>query len=458
MIIKEIAKKASRSIPYKWRTPLVYKRFLNIHSEVPEGMGIAEWQKEKFKEMALYAYRTVPGYKQLYTEAGIKEKDLIHLENIDIVPFTTKELIRDNVDDFLSRAVKTQDIKLSMTSGSSGHPLQFYQLKAEDWIENAFVANAWAEGGWNIDQSGLQLRGGYTGNEQEITKRSNNNVFYVHNKSILCSPNYLIHKYYGEYKRALQSRDIKYIFAFPSSITNLCELIISEGDEGLFDIEAIYLSSENLYDWQLTLIERVFPKAKIIDLYGQSERVIMASWRSNSRLYYANPYYGLTELLGIDEKEVKAGATGELVGTSFWAKATPFIRYRMKDYACKSDVEDKGMVLSRIDGRLQEVIVGRNGRHVSMTAIANIHDSSYDGITKFRFFQEEPGKVKFMIVCEGGFSEERKADVRKSLLDKMGDDFDVEVQVVDELKPSKSGKYSYLDQRIKIQNTDRLQY
>ena len=459
MIVKEVVKRVYLKIPYEWRAPALYKKFLAIESQKPHSLSVKEWQMDKFREIALHAYNTVPGYHQLYTEAGVKETDILHLENVEIIPFTTKELIRDNIKDFVSTVVPANQKKMVMTSGSSGHPFQFYQRKEEDWIENAFVTKAWTEGGWNIGQSGILLRGAYTGSEDAITAKCANNDFYVHNNSILCSPNYITPQYYIHYRKALTDTEQSYIFAFPSSITLLSELIINEGDAGEFNnIRALYLSSENLYDWQLDSITKAFPSAVVISLYGLSERVIMASWKRDSRLYYTNPYYGLTELLGDGQKPVRTGEKGELVGTSFWSMATPFIRYKTYDYAVRGEDNGDGMVLEKIEGRLQEVVVGANGRQVSMTAVANIHDSSYDGIRRFRFIQNEPGKVNFQIEPNSSFTPGQCEQVKKSLLAKLGDDFDVEVLVVEELKPSKSGKFSYLEQHLKIQNVDRLQY
>ena len=123
----------------------------------------------------------------------------------------------------------------------------------------------------------------------------------------------------------------------------------------------------------------------------------MAYWCKDNRKYHVDPHYGFTELL-MGGQEVEVGEIGEMVGTSFWNTTTPFIRYRTKDFAKKGSngCESCGLkykLLDSIDGRLQDVLIGREGRYVPYNAFDGslLHGSVFKEIVKFKIIQDEPG-------------------------------------------------------------------
>ena len=76
---------------------------------------ILSWQYQKLKEIIEYAYHYVPGYHSLYQEAGVKPEDIRLFEDIKLLPFTTKELIRDNLKDFTTRDSKQKISSKALT-------------------------------------------------------------------------------------------------------------------------------------------------------------------------------------------------------------------------------------------------------------------------------------------------------------------------------------------------------
>lgn len=459
-----LIKKIYHQTPFTWRVPKNYYSFVDLDRNISDYKQIKEWQLKQIRQLVEYAYNNIPGYHQLYSEQNINLKDIRHIDDISILPFTSKEIIRENLNDFVSKSIPESDLEYVSTSGSSGIPFGFFKRKEENWIENAFVSKAWEQIGWNIKQSGIILRGGYIGDVKHIYKKCDNNDFYAHNNSYLLSPYYILEDNYDLYKDFFLNHQFRdYMFAYPSSASLLAGLIDNHGDNGAFDINALYLGSENLYPWQIDIISKAFPKAKIMSCYGQTERVIFASWCNGSHAYHINPFYGYTEILGTDNEEVQEGQIGELVGTAFWALATPFIRYKTNDYAAKGDnicntCGKPYQLLNRIDGRLNEAVVSKYGRPVSMTSI-NMHDSTFDNVAKFRFFQKEPGVLTLFILPNLKFNvNEDPIFIKNSIMRKLGDDFILNIQVVNEIRPSKSGKYSFLEQHIKISQADRLSY
>lgn len=451
--------------PYKWRVSEKYFKQLKFLKSVDITDDYKSWQLCKLKKLVSYAYENTDGYRQLFDEAFVKPSDIRTLEDINLLPFTSKELIRDNIKNFTTKDTSIRDLNYITTSGSSGIPFGFYVDKNEHWYEEAFVTFAWEQVGWNIKQSGILLRGSYVGDAEHIFEKCDNNDFYIHNNGYKLSPYFLTQDYYHVYKNFLLSNQyLHYIFAYPSSMSLLSALINSNGDSGKFNIKTILLGSENLYEWQISEIEKAFPTSKLMSCYGLTERVIFASWCSKSKQYHINPYYGITELLDYKNEAVcKEGSIGELIGTAFFCNATPFIRYRTSDYAVKGKeiCEYCGanyLLLDRIDGRLNEAVVSDTGRLVSMVSI-NMHDSTFDGVAKFRFIQTEKGNIMLNIMPSKDFNNKNSLErIKVSIISKLGVGFNLQVNFVNDIKPSKSGKYSFLEQHLKITSADRIIY
>jgi phenylacetate-CoA ligase len=88
--------------------------------------------------------------------------------------------------------------------------------------------------------------------------------------------------------------------------------------------------------------------------------------------YFFWPQYGHFELLDAENRPItQPGKLGFVVGTSFDNKVMPFLRYRTGDLAVLSDRSHPLLpgypACERIVGRLQEFIVCRDHRLVSIT-------------------------------------------------------------------------------------------
>ena len=184
----------------------------------------------------------------------------------------------------------------------------------------------------------------------------------------------------------------------------------------------------------------------------------MAAMCEHSDAYHVWPFYGYTEVLDALNGPTPEGQIGELVGTSFWGLATPFIRYRTMDMA---QVGPHGCeacgrafpLLNRIEGRLQEVILTGSGRYVSMTAI-NMHDDIFDGLRQFQFYQDTPGQVVFRFVPRRPLSPSELQRLRDRLTPKLGIDTQLELVAVEEIPKTRSGKLRFLDQRLPLKYGD----
>jgi phenylacetate-CoA ligase len=390
----------------------------------------------------------VPGYRILYREAGIHPNDLNILSDIQYFPFITKETIRDNLADFTAKNIIKHKLHYVATSGSSGIPFGFYIIKSILSIENAFLHSSWERILWTLEDQTAILQGRFIGSKKHI---------YDYNalkRTLSLSSYHLTENSYEKYVNIILKYKLKYIRAYPSTITQLAHLVLSNSDSGRLNLQGILFSSENIYDWQKQRILAAFPGVRIFGVYGHMEKVIMAAMCEHSDHYHVWPFYGYTEVLNQQDQEVSTGDVGELVGTSFWNDATPFIRYRTMDTARKGQFGDptcgrQFQILTSIEGRMQDTLISATGQSIPVPT-TSIHSDIFDNVKQFQFYQDTPGHVLFKIVRKNSYINQDTEKIYSNLKQKLGVDIHLDIIFLKEIPKTPGGKTRFVDQKLKI--------
>lgn len=98
---------------------------MNIPSiETVSLQEIKVYQEQKLREALHYAAANSPYYKRLFSNENIAIDDITTLEDLQLLPVTTKEHLQEYNDDFLC-VPKSQIIDYTTTSGTSGRPVTF---------------------------------------------------------------------------------------------------------------------------------------------------------------------------------------------------------------------------------------------------------------------------------------------------------------------------------------------
>jgi phenylacetate-CoA ligase len=236
-------------------------------------------------------------------------------------------------------------------------------------------------------------------------------------------------------------------------------MVIANEDVGKVSFELLLLGSENLYDWQKERLQLAFPRAHLFAWYGHAEQVLFAPMCESSQRFHLDPFYGVAEILNQERTEVNQGEAGELVGTSLWNYAVPFIRYRTMDVATKgapacAECRRNFQLLEQIDGRLQEFILSSRGRYISMTQI-NMHSPVFDHVRQFQFHQQTAGEVTFNIVRGPHYSNKDSENIRRELSKKLGEDIKLMLEFVNQIPKTQNGKFRFLIQELPLKYGDR---
>ena len=426
-----------------------YRSWLQFlqRSESWSAARIAIYQLDQLKRVVLHAYENCPAYRKLFDREGIAPEDIQSPDDIKKLPFVRKEDLRDHLEEF---SCPWPDRKYATTGGSTGIPFGFYRDDIAFGRELASKAHQYHRIGWSEGDRQLVLRG--------LPIDTPDHMTYVPEfEELRCSSYHLTPDAIETfYLRALEYQP-KWLRCYPSS-GYVFARFLDERDWKIPSIEGVLCASENLYEFQRKLMQKVFGE-NVFSHYGHYELAVLAGYCEHSPTYHVLPQYGYAELLDSHGERVRTpGQIGEVVATSFLMYATPMIRYRTRDFAVfkSSGCGECGRpyeVWDRIEGRLQEFVVTRTGRLISMTAI-NMHDRTFDGVRQFQFHQQERGKLTLNYVPRPECDDSALSFLRSRLFEKLGKDISLHLQAVEEIPLTARGKHRFLIQELPVEFHD----
>ncbi|WP_175612727.1 phenylacetate--CoA ligase family protein [Fusobacterium mortiferum] len=412
-------------IPNSIRYGRNYSKYLK-ELESLEKMTIAErkeWQLKKLNEILMYSYENIPHYKELFDEKNIN-LPIKNLEEIKNIPILTKEEIRKNYNKMISqKKIKSFEVN---TGGSTGTPLKLLKSK-DNRIKEIVFLDYYMQ---NIGIESFKCRKAII--RGPIPKKGISEK--IGNELILSS--YLISKdTIKEYIRELEKFNPEILHVYPSSIFLICKLIKKEKlNINIPNLKVVFSSSETFDYQQKELVNNIF-KCKIFDLYGNTENTVHGINLYPNKGYSFNEFYSFVEIIN-----------DEIITTSFNELAMPLIRYKTGDEIEYLDQEKK---IFRIKGRVQDYIYGKNKEKYPVVGIIfGQHFSSFKDIDNFQIYQNELGKIEFIVEGQELLINQEK-EIIKTLEHATKKAIKVTIKYVKRIERTNRGKYKFLIQELR---------
>lgn len=405
---------------------------------------LKEYQLENLKSTIINAYENVPYYTKLFNEYGINAYGIQDFSDIEKIPYLTKEIIHENINDLYNKNYPKYKIEYKTTGGSTGIPMGLYQDKFYTRkIEHAFVTHMWSRVGYdkNINNKIVYLRGVHLKGEYE---KDGKHLFL--NSFLLNNDNYL------RYIERIEKFNPDFINGYPSSLYILSNFIIYNNIKvNIPNLKAILLTSENIYDFQREAIEKAFGK-RTYSFYGHTERACIGGECEVSRNYHIHSEYGYTELINSEGKHVsKEGELGEIVCTSFINPVMPFIRYKTKDIAVNTLEKCKCgrnyMNIKRVEGRVQDFIFDKKGNVITFICQDEPFWAIKEKIYAYQYIQDSIGEILLNIQPREKLSNEEILTIHKEF-NNIFFNIDIDIKIVDNIPIGPNGKFRYLIQNI----------
>jgi phenylacetate-CoA ligase len=331
-----------------------------IWNEAKECMSRDEMinlQSARLRKMVDRVYHNVDFYRKKMQQMGIEPGDIKGVEDLNKLPFTTKNDLRDNYPFGLFAIPESEVVRVHASSGTTGKAtvVGYSRKDIEIWQECVARVLAMAgigkndklqvSYGYGLFTGGLGLHYGAenlgatvipmsTGNtKKQITMMEDFGC-----TAIACTPSYLLH---------------------------IAETLEESGKINDIKLKAAILGAEPWTDNMRREIENKL-HIKAYDIYGLSEIMgpgVAADCEYHKGLHVYEDHF-IPEIISTDTLEpVAEGEVGELVFTTITKEALPLFRYRTKDLT--SITHDKcecGRTLARISrfkGRSDDMLIIR---------------------------------------------------------------------------------------------------
>ncbi|MDR0503908.1 MAG: phenylacetate--CoA ligase [Treponema sp.] len=315
-------------------------------------------QLASLKNLAETVYSKVPFYRQKFKAAGITPMDIHSIEDIEKLPFTTKDDLRDNYPHGLRACPQDRIVEVHMSSGTTGKPVvNEYTIKDIDIWRQAMSRTLSGAGctrddivqncyGYGLFTGGAGVHYGALNIGAEVLPMSSGNterqlmILRDFGSSMLTStPSYAM---YLSEEAAEAGIDLK---GLPVS-------------KGCFGAEPW---SENM---RAQIEERYNMKA--YDIYGLTEIIgpgVAFECEAQTGLHVNEDLFYPEIIDPATGKTLPAGEKGELVFTTLTREGTPLLRYRTRDITCFINEPCKcgrtSIRIHRLLGRTDDMLIIR---------------------------------------------------------------------------------------------------
>ena len=309
-------------------------------------------QLEKLQKTVKHEYDNVPAYRKKMDEAGVKPEDIKVLEDIQKLPFTTKEELAENYPTGLFAKPMEEIVRVHASSGTTGKPKIAGYTRGDLDIWAECVARAMASAGQD-EKSVVQVAYGYglfTGGLGAHIGAEKVGATVIPMSS-------------GNTKKQIMfMKDMKStaIACTPSYALTIAEGLAKEGvDPSELSLQSGIFGAEPWTEGMKDSIEKGLG-IKAYDIYGLTEIVgpgVSVSCDENNGMHIQEDYF-FPEIIDPETlKPLPDGEVGELVFTTLGKEGFPMIRYRTRDLcylmrdkcACGRTTVRMGKILGRTD-------------------------------------------------------------------------------------------------------------
>jgi phenylacetate-CoA ligase len=299
----------------------------DIDFETMPREGLEAIQLRRLQNTLQRVYATVPFYRKQFETAGITPKDIQSLDDLQKIPFTVKQDLRDNYPYSMFAVPMEQVVRIHASSGTTGKPtvVGYTRRDVDTWaslmarslaaagagsgdiIHNAFGYGLFTGGlgahygAERLGASVIPVSGGNT--RRQIT------IMKDFKPTILCgTPSYILHLAEVADDMGVDFKDLFF-------------------KSGIFGAEPWTENMRHELESKLHL--------KAVDIYGLSEiigpGVSIECTEEQNGLHVFEDHF-IVEVIDPETGRVLPyGESGELVFTSLTKEAFPVIRYRTRD-------------------------------------------------------------------------------------------------------------------------------
>ena len=362
---------------------------------------LIRYQNKKLRKIVKHAYDHVPFYHAKLRETGIKPDDIKTAKDLNKLPIVRKDEIKKHIHETISQDLKIDNLRMLRTSGSTGLPLHFYISGAEDEFRKAKHLRANISLGqkprdkWVVITSPAHFG--------ETTRIQRMLGVYVPTPVLVFDD-------VAAQISTIEELKPDILDGYSSSLLLLAKEVEKRGGARIRP-RFIIGGAELIDDSSRRFIEKVFD-APFYDQYACVEMERLA-WQCPEKTgYHMDADTVIVQFVDEDGEEVSVGERGEIVCTSLFNYAMPFIRYAVGDVGIPTNEEcpcGRTLPLMKVvEGRKDSFLLLSNGQVLSPIAldVAMNMFKFHSDIDHYRIIQRKIDLFEFYIkIHSGGVAE-----------------------------------------------------
>ena len=335
---------------------MIYSDYFNPEVETLSVEGLKALQLERLQKTVRHCMNS-PFYQKKFQELGIKPEDIKTLDDVQKLPFTSKEDLRENYPFGLACVPLKDCVRLHSSSGTTGNPtvVLHTQKDLDEWA-NAVARCLWMVGsrpedvfqnsaGYGMFTAGLGFQyGAEKVGMLTVPAAAGNTIRQI--------------KFIKDFGTSV-------LHAIPSYASRIYEVMKEEGVDPRKDtnLRVLCIGAEPHSEEQRQRIEQNLG-VKAYNSYGISEMMgpgVAFECQEQNGLHIWEDYFIVEIIDPVTLKPVPDGELGELVLTTINREAMPLLRYRTRDLTrilpgeCACGRHHKR--LARLQGRSDDMII-----------------------------------------------------------------------------------------------------
>lgn len=406
---------------------------------------LAERQANRIRDFLAEVGTRVPYYRDLFARAGVRPAEIRGVPELAAIPFLTKPLIREHAAAIVAEGAR--GLRPASTGGSTGDPLRFSVGPARVSSDVALRRRAYRWWGVDVGDPEVVLWGSHIELTRQDRMRAIRDRLF---RSTLLSANRMTPDVLDRYLDVMERVRPMQVFSHPSALIELVRRADERGRrlDGL-GVRVIFLTAEQLYEYQREHIERVFG-CRAANGYGGRESGFIAHECPEGGMHL-NAEDVIVEIVGDDGMPLPPGRPGEIVVTHLRSEEFPFIRYRTGDVGVLGRENcpcGRGLpILSEIHGRADDLLLSLDGARVpGQVVVLTLRD--IPGIAGFKVIQEGRDLVRILLVRTEEFPPGAAEAITKGFRAQLGAAMRVELEPVGVIPREASGKYRTVVSRV----------
>jgi phenylacetate-CoA ligase len=287
---------------------------------------LLDLQVKGLKWTVNHAYQGSPFYRKRLDEQGVKPKDIRSLQDLEKLPFTTADDLREGYPFPLLSVPFEKVVRIHASSGTTGKKkvLCYTQKDIDDWMH--FFARCYETAQLTAEDR-VQITAGYGLWTAGVGFQLGAETFGA--MTIPVGPGNL-----DLQCQFLVDFQTTFLVSTSSMALLMAEEINRRGIRKKINLKKLTVGSERTSDAMRKRIQDLLDLEHMFDIPGMTELYGPGTGLDcvfHTGIHYWADYY-ILEILDPDTlKPVKEGETGEMVVTTLRKEAAPLIRYRTRD-------------------------------------------------------------------------------------------------------------------------------